>query len=45
MAVPLGGLDMLVFTGGIGEHDDSIRAAVIKRVARLGRPMIEVNGC
>lgn len=42
MAVVLGGLDMLVFTGGIGEHDDNIRAAIAQRVACLGRPMIEV---
>lgn len=35
-------LDMLVFTGGIDEHDDNIRAAIAKRVACLGRPMIKV---
>ncbi|HEY0786499.1 MAG TPA: acetate/propionate family kinase [Acidobacteriaceae bacterium] len=34
--VPLCGLDMLVFTGGIGEHSASFRAAVIERLQPLG---------
>lgn len=33
MAVVLGGIDLLVFTGGIGEHDDVMRKNIL---ARLG---------
>jgi acetate kinase len=36
MATSLGGIDALVFTGGIGEHADPIREAVVKRLAFLG---------
>jgi len=36
MAVPLGGLDALVFTAGIGEHSAQVRAAVCARLAFLG---------
>jgi acetate kinase len=32
----LGGLDALVFTGGIGTHQPAIRAAVVQRLAWLG---------
>lgn len=32
----LGGLDVLAFTGGIGEHDSSLRAEVCERLAYLG---------
>jgi acetate kinase len=32
----LGGLDLLVFTGGIGEHSDSIRSAATGGLERLG---------
>ena len=32
----LGGLDALVFTGGIGTHQPMIRAAVVQRLAWLG---------
>lgn len=32
----LGGLDALVFTGGIGEHSPRIRAEVVSRLAHLG---------
>ena len=32
----LGGLDALIFTGGIGEHSPEIRAAVCDRLAWLG---------
>jgi acetate kinase len=35
-AVVLGGMDALVFTGGIGEHDRGIRAAVLDRLRVLG---------
>ena len=36
MAVSLGGIDAVVFTGGIGEHAPSIRDAVMARLAFLG---------
>ncbi|MBX5002139.1 acetate/propionate family kinase [Rhizobium lentis] len=36
MAVTLGGLDAIVFTGGIGEHQPEIRAGVAKRLSWLG---------
>ena len=32
----LGGLDMLVFTAGIGEHQPEIRAKIVERLAWLG---------
>ncbi|AOT08555.1 acetate kinase [Pseudoalteromonas luteoviolacea] len=35
-AVPLGGIDALVFTGGIGENSDVIRASVINQLSFLG---------
>lgn len=36
MATALCGLDMIVFTGGIGEHAASVRAAVCQRLGWLG---------
>jgi acetate kinase len=36
MAVPLGGLDALVFTAGIGEHSAAVRAEVCGRLGFLG---------
>lgn len=36
MLVELGGADVLVFTGGIGEHGTRIRAAVCDRLSELG---------
>jgi acetate kinase len=36
MAVALGGLDALAFTGGVGEHSARIRAAVCAQLAFLG---------
>jgi acetate kinase len=32
----LGGLDTLVFTGGVGEHSATVRSAVTRRLAHLG---------
>jgi acetate kinase len=32
----LGGIDALVFTGGIGEHQPAIRAAIVERLAWAG---------
>ena len=37
MAVSMGGLDALVFTGGIGENAVPVREAVIRRLGFLGR--------
>ena len=36
MAASLGGLDTLVFTGGVGEHQPAVRAAAADRLAFLG---------
>jgi len=36
MTAALGGLDALVFTGGIGEHSAAMRAAACERLAFLG---------
>jgi len=36
MAAAMNGLDVLVFTGGIGEHDPRIRAAAVSGLAFLG---------
>jgi len=36
LAVSLGGLDLLVFAGGIGEHSAALRAAVAERLAPFG---------
>lgn len=38
MMVVLGGLDMLVFTGGIGENDAVVRATIIEGLQALGVP-------
>ena len=34
--VSLGGLDLLVFAGGIGEHSAAVRAAVVRQLAPFG---------
>ncbi len=36
LTVSLGGLDLLVFAGGIGEHSAELRAAVVERLAPFG---------
>lgn len=36
MAVSLGGLDGIVFTGGIGEHAAPVREAILRQLAFLG---------
>ena len=36
MAVACGGIDVLAFTGGIGEHADEVRARIVERVSFLG---------
>jgi acetate kinase len=35
MTITLGGLDLLVFTGGIGEHNAAIRAAICAKLSPL----------
>jgi acetate kinase len=39
MAACLGGLDVLAFSGGIGEHDAVLRGDVCERLAWLGVTM------
>lgn len=36
LTVALGGLDVLVFTGGIGQHDVTARAAILHRLGAVG---------
>jgi acetate kinase len=36
LIVPLRGLDLLVFTGGIGEHSSTVRRAVVELLAPIG---------
>ena len=36
MAASAGGLDLLVFTGGVGEHAPTVRGAVASRLGHLG---------
>lgn len=36
MSIALGGVDQIVFTGGIGEHDAQVRAEVCARLSSLG---------
>jgi acetate kinase len=36
MAVGCGGIDVLAFTGGIGEHADDVRERIVERVRFLG---------
>jgi len=40
MAVVLGGVDLLVFTGGIGENDPSMRELICQGLGALGIPEI-----
>jgi acetate kinase len=42
MAVSLGGVDVVAFSGGLGENRDDVRSAVARGVAILGDPGIEV---
>jgi len=44
----LGGIDALVFTGGIGEHSHQVRAALCRQLASLGVALDEranQSGC
>jgi acetate kinase len=40
MAVSLGGIDGLVFTGGIGEHAEPVRKAILDNLAFLNIPRV-----
>jgi len=42
MAAALGGLDALVFTGGVGEHSEQVRNVVCERLQYLGSFRVEV---
>jgi len=42
MAAACGGIDVLVFTGGIGEHADDVRDRIVERVRFLGEFQVEV---
>ena len=43
MAAVLGGVDQLVFTGGIGENDASTRAFICEGLDALGIPTTAVR--
>jgi acetate kinase len=43
MAATIGGLDTLVFTGGIGEHSASVRASIASGLAFLGIELDEAR--
>jgi acetate kinase len=42
MAAACGGIDVLAFTGGIGEHADAVRERIVERVRFLGDAHVEV---
>ena len=42
MSTALGGLDVLAFSGGVGENREDVRTAVAERVAFLGEFAVEV---
>jgi acetate kinase len=42
MAAALGGIDAIVFTGGIGEHAEPVRAAVVELLGFLGEFAVHV---
>jgi acetate kinase len=42
MATALGGLDLLTFSGGVGENREDVRAAIADRVRFLGEFRVEV---
>ncbi|RKT54909.1 acetate kinase [Saccharothrix australiensis] len=41
MTASLGGLDLLVFTGGVGEHDAAVRARTVEGLGFLGAELDE----
>ena len=42
MGMALGGLDLLAFSGGLGEHHEGVRTAVADRLGFLGEIRVEV---
>ena len=42
MAVALGGVDVIAFSGGVGENREDVRGAVLKHLGFLGDPSVEV---
>jgi acetate kinase len=42
MATACGGLDVLAFTGGVGEHAEDVRRRIVERVRFLGSFRVEV---
>jgi acetate kinase len=42
MAVALGGVDVVAFSGGVGENREDVRRAVMDRVRFLGEPRVTV---
>ena len=45
MVACMGGLDVLAFTGGIGEHDQQLRFDVCQRLAFLGVRLDQARNC
>ena len=43
MSAALGGVDLIVFTGGIGENDAAVRAAICSRLGGLGVTLDETR--
>jgi acetate kinase len=42
MSIVLDGIDLIVFTGGIGEHDDAVRAEICNGLSSIGiGPVVE----
>jgi acetate kinase len=42
MAMALGGIDLLAFSGGVGENRPDVRAAIVERLLFLGYFSVEV---
>jgi acetate kinase len=42
MAMALGGVDVLAFSGGVGENRDDVRTAIAKRLSFLGQLDVKV---
>jgi acetate kinase len=42
MAVAVGGVDVIAFSGGVGENRDDVRRAIVDRLGFLGDPRVEV---
>ena len=42
MAVALGGVDVIAFSGGVGENREDVRRAVLEHLGLLGDPRVEV---